>query len=241
MKEDLVKKLRKLNFVIVSHVLVTGPAIELEEFLKDKVNSLIFIGHPFGFRKDIRSFYRLYASGDLEEEKFTYPWKFPQILTFIKEAIYTLMWILTTKEKWNIYIGSDNYSAYLGILLKKLGKVKDVILYTIDYVPNRFGNPFLNFLYRYFDRACLRKCKVIWNVSDRIIEAREKYERVSREDSVAQITVPLGIWYDRIPKVPLAERDNNTLVFLGTVLEKQGLEIVIKALPVIFQKLPEVK
>src|SRR3989344_5973482 len=112
-------RLKKLNVAIVSHVLVTGPALELEEYLTNRVNSLVFIGHPFGFRKDTRSFYRLYKAGVLKEERFAYPWKLSQVLTFVNEAIYTFVWILTSEGKSDIYIGSDNYSAYLGILLKR--------------------------------------------------------------------------------------------------------------------------
>ena len=46
---NISQKLRNLKVVIVTHVFATGPAQELEEYLKERVKFLIFIGHPFSF------------------------------------------------------------------------------------------------------------------------------------------------------------------------------------------------
>ena len=58
MKMNLGKKLSKLNIAIVSHIFATGPALDLEEFLKKRTKSLLFIGHPFPYKKEINSFFR---------------------------------------------------------------------------------------------------------------------------------------------------------------------------------------
>lgn len=234
-------KLADKKIIIVAHIFASGPALELEEFLKPKVKTLLFIGHPFTFRKDKRSFYRVYKEGGLvkEDKKLIPPITEP--LVFIKESIYTFYLTAKYLNKADLYIGSDNFSAYVGLLLKKLGLVKQVVLYTIDYVPDRFKNPFLNRLYRFFDEECLKGCKIVWNVSERIAEARNKFEYIDKNKTAKQITVPLGIWYDRISKFNYLKRDKNTLIFVGHLLEKQGLQIVIKALKNISEKIPDVK
>jgi hypothetical protein len=48
-------KLEKLTFAIITHVYTTGPSFRLEDYLKDKVDSLVFIGHPFSYVKDTSS------------------------------------------------------------------------------------------------------------------------------------------------------------------------------------------
>lgn len=238
MKKTFLKKLQKTNVVIAAHIFATGPALELEEFLLGKVNSLLFIGHPFSYTKKQGSFFRFYTKGEKHREGESIGWKMPEMLLYFKEVIYTFLWCMQYKKEKTLFIGSDNVSAFLGLALKKIGVVSDVILYTIDYVPKRFGNPALNFLYRYFDKECLKHCKVVWNVSEKIADAREEFGQINRKDSVDQIVVPLGIWYERIPYLPSNKRKKHSFVFMGHLLEKQGLEVVIQALSKVIKKFP---
>ena len=240
MENSLAKKLKRLNVVIVSHIFATGPALDLEEFIRLKVESLLFIGHPFSYRRETNSFYRYYSKGELKSEHKAIGWRMPDVLLYLKDAFYTLWWTGFANGKIDLYIGSDNFDAFLGLILKKLGKVNSVILYTIDYVPERFKSPILNFLYHYFDKECLKNCKVVWNVSPVMARAREQYCGIKKAESVKQILVPLGMWYKRIPRLSFAKKEKYRLVFMGHILEKQGLDVVIKALPKIARKFPKV-
>lgn len=241
MKRDLETELKKLKIIIVSHIFARGPALELEDYLKGKTSSLLFIGHPFLYRDDIRSFYRHYENGKLIKTSKVPAIKIPEILNYFKEFILTLWWIMIKGRKFDLYIGSDSFSAFMGFVLKKLSLVNYVILYTIDYLPQRFENRFLNSLYHFFDKVCLKNCTIVWNVSKEISEARSKFAGLKPEECVKQIVVPLGVWYNRIPKTPLSKRDQNTIVFMGHILEKQGLDEVIRALPIIKRKIPKIK
>src|SRR3989338_11150256 len=104
MNEKLLQKLAKTNIVIASHIFSSGPALDLEEFLKEKTKSLLFIGHPFAFREDKRSFYRAYKKGILTEEHKTIEWNFPEVFFYIKDATYALLWVWTRKEKIDLFI-----------------------------------------------------------------------------------------------------------------------------------------
>lgn len=241
MGNNLEKKLSELNVMIASHIFASGPALELEEYLKNKVNSLLFIGHPFAEREEKNSFYRYYIKGKLIREHKALLWNLPYGLMYFKDALYTLWWVIRWPQKIDLFIGSDNFTAFFGLIAKWLGKVEDVILYTIDYVPQRFANPIFNFLYHFFDIQCLKQCKIVWNVSFKIAEAREKYNGLQIKNYTSQIVVPLGIWYDRIRVNYTKKRDKYTIVFLGHLLEKQGLQMVIKAMPQIAKKIPHVK
>lgn len=241
MKKNLEKKLKGLNVAIVAHIFATGPALELEEFLKTRVAGLIFIGHPFSYRKEINSFQRIYSKGKLVKQVKFPPVRFPGILMYAKDSILTWWWLLKFPKRIDLYIGSDGFSAFLGVLLKKIGKVKSVVLYTIDFMPKRFNGIFLNWLYHFFDEQSLKNCKVIWNLSDRMAQGREEYMKVKRELFAPQITVPLGIWDRRIPKPMFAKRNRYQIIFMGHILEKQGLDIVIDAFPKILKRIPKVK
>lgn len=241
MKSRLNLKLSKLNIAIVTHVFSSGPAFDLESYLTNRSKNLLFIGHPFSFTKNQSSFYRIYQRGKLKKKYSFPPFKLPSLLLYFKELTLTLLWIFFQGRKIDLYIGSDGYSAYMGLILKKLGKVNKVILYTIDYVPNRFKNPFLNYLYHFFDRQCLKECEIIWNVSPAMEIAREEVKGLNRKKFSPQITVPLGVWYDRIPRLKLSEKSNSSLIYMGHLIEKQGVDLIISSLAYIHKKNPEVK
>lgn len=239
MKKNLEAKLKKINVVIVAHIFASGPALDLEQFLKEKVSSLIFIGHPFAYRKEVNSFYRIYSKGKKIKEKKAIGIKLPGIFMYLKDSFLTFWWVFRYQKRISLYIGSDGFSAYLGLLLKKLGKVQEVVLYTIDFMPKRFESVFLNWLYHFFDKQCLKKCKVIWNLSDKMAEGREDYMKIKREVFAPQITIPLGIWDKRIPKLGFAKKKRYQVVFMGHILKKQGLDIVIDAFPTILKQIPQ--
>lgn len=241
MKKTLPLNLKKLNIVIASHIFATGPALDLEEYLKGKVKRLTFIGHPFLFRKKINSFLRIYSNGKKIKDKEAFPWKLPSIIQYVKDAAYTFFWILKVPGRIDYYFGSDGFLGYLGLLLKKMGKVSNVVLYTIDFMPVRFKNPILNKLYHYFDQACLTECKITWNLSSKMAEGRANYYKKSKLSYAPQLTVPLGIWFDRIPKNSFSSRQRYQVVFMGHILKKQGLDIVIEGMTSIVKKIPKIK
>jgi len=234
------KKLSGLKVVIASHIYATGPALELEEYLMGKTKSLLFIGHPFSYRARKDSFYRVYKGGEMASEGKSWGDNLPSVLFYLRDVVLTFWWVVKKAGKVDLFVGSDNFLAFLGILLKRIGKVEKVVLYTIDYMPKRFGNPVLNSLYHFFDRRCMKECEVVWNVSGKISKARE--ERGMKGPGYAQqITVPLGIWYERIPDLPFSKKSRYKVMFMGHVLAKQGLQVVIKALPALVKKLPKVE
>lgn len=240
MKNQLDKKLKELDVAIVSHIFSSGPSQELESFLSDKVKSLLFIGHPFEYRKEINSFYRFHVHKNTKLHK-AIGWKLPGAFLYFKDFLYTMIWILKSNTKFDYYIGADNFDAFCGLILQKLGRVDKVIFYCIDYVPRRFQNSMLDWLYHFFDKACLTHCSVVWNVSKNMAQAREKFKGLKAENCARQIVVPLGIWHDRIPKISLEEKDKNTLIYMGHLLEKQGVDMVIRSIPCIKRKIPDIK
>lgn len=231
-------KLKRLNIVMCSHIFVTGAFLDFEEYLKTKTNSLLFIGHPFSFSKKINSFYRYYEKGKSVKAYEATAWRLLEVFLYGKDVFYTFWWILVWKHGFDLYIAADNFDAFIGLLLKKTGKVKEVVFYTIDYIPHRFKNPVLNFLYHYFDKQCLRNCKIVWNISPNMTAAREQFGGLKKEECVKQILVPQGIWHNRIPKYTLQEKEKTRIVFLGHLVERQGVDLVINALPLIRKKIP---
>jgi len=236
---NLSDKLKNLNVAIVSHIFATGPAQDLEEYLRNKVNKLIFVGHPFYYAGDIRSFCKIYHKGELIREKKAFCWRLPEIFLYFKDAFYTLLW-LYRHEQLDLYIGADSLNTFAGIMLKRMKKVKIVIFYTIDYVPQRFENIMLNRLYHWLDKFCLKNSDYVWNLSPRMAEGRKK-RGINKDNVAPQLTVPEGVHFERIKRLSVEEISRYAIVFMGHIRKYQGLELLIDAMPDIIKKIPKAR
>ncbi len=232
--------LKDRKIIIATHVYTTGPAQDLREYLlKHKTGKLLFIGHPLFFDKKLKSSgYELYEKGELEKENYKKIKKIPEPLTYLKDIFLNIFWVIKTGKKWDLYIGNDNLNAFSGIILKKLGLVERVIYYVIDYNPKRFENKILNKIYHWIDQFCVKYADETWNLSPRMAEARKEYFNFSGGN---QKTVPIGIWFDRFPRLDFSQIEKHTLVFMGHILEKQGVQYVLDAIPDITKEIPDFK
>jgi glycosyltransferase involved in cell wall biosynthesis len=232
--------LSKMDVAIVTHVFATGPAQELEEYLKQKkVNRLTFLGHPFIYAREKRSFKKDYRNGNQFSLVYSFHWKLPESLNYLKDFVYTLWWLLTSKRKYHLYVGADSLNALCGLILRKLGLVQSVAFYSVDVVPSRFGNRVLNTIYHRIEGICVTYCDRVWNLSNRMIIAREQMH-IARTGSGKQIEVPIGVYYDRIRRFSLDQIDRFRLVYMGHLREGQGLGLIFEALPDIFKTWPQV-
>ncbi len=228
------KDLKNLSFIIVTHVYATGPSFKLEEYLKGKVDSLVFIGHPFSFAKDTRSFLRIYKRGSLvKEEKFR-SWKGPEVSFYLKDLFLTIWWYLRFQRKTDYFIGVNNFNVFAGILLGLFLSVGKIIFYTIDYVPNRFENVFLNSFYHFLDRLALSKSHRVWNLSEVMVAEREK-SGISEKFRQKQIEVPIGTDIRNRP-LGFDKIDKGKIVFLGHLRSGQGIEMLISAMEEVVKK-----
>lgn len=233
-------ELENKKIIIATHVYATGPAQDLREYLlKCKTGKLLFIGHPLFFDKKLKSSgYEVYEMGELKKENYKKIKKIAAPAAYLKDIFLNIFWTLKTGKKWNLYVGNDNLNAFSGIILKKLGKVEKVIYYVIDYNPKRFENKFLNKIYHWTDQFCVKYADETWNLSPRMEEARKKYFNFSGGN---QKTVPIGIWLNRFPRLDFSQIEKQTLVFMGHILEKQGAQYVLDAIPDITKEIPDFK
>nr|MBI5455845.1 glycosyltransferase [Candidatus Levybacteria bacterium] len=229
--------LKSSTVLIVTHVYTTGPSFRLEEYLQKKVKNLIFIGHPFSYAKDTRSFLRVYKNGNLIKEKKFVEWKGPELFFYLKDIFLTLWWALRYSSKVNYYIGVDNLNVFSGFLLKVIGKVGYLVFYTIDYIPNRFENKILNSIYHFLDRFAVKKSNKVWNLSSIMIDEREK-RGVDSKYRNKQIVVPIGTSIP-VKSIKNNDRDRYQIVHMGHLLEKQGVEKLIEAMKDVIVKVPK--
>lgn len=232
---------RNTNITLVAHEATTGPVHDLRDFLlQQSVNKILFIAHPLlyipqNYKNSSR--YELYKNGKKIKEKTAFHWKFPELVLYLKDCLYTMQWIIQENRNTDIYVGYGNINAFAGVLLKKTGIVKKVVFYCIDYVPKRFTNPVINYFYHLIDKWAIEGSDMTWNLSPRMQQGREKrWGKLSGKE----ITVPIGMWYDRIAKEKSLKNNRHEIIYLGTLLEKQGLDICIEAIARLRKKIPDI-
>lgn len=227
-----------MKVAITTHVFATGPGQDLRDFLNNKqIDELLFIGHPLFYSSRVEgSSYYIYREGNLLKSTTSKNYNIPLLLKFAYSFALTLVWGSRFIKNYDLYVGCNNLNTLAGLVLKKFGRVKKCIYYVIDYNPSRFSNKFINFLYHKSDQFCVKHCDETWNLSPRMAEGRKKYFGFSGGN---QKVVPIGVWFDRIHRRDPTEIEKHTAVFMGHILEKQGIQHVLKAMPEIIRHTPD--
>jgi glycosyltransferase involved in cell wall biosynthesis len=116
------------------------------------------------------------------------------------------------------------------------------IFYAIDFSKNIFRSNFLNFLYDRLTLYSLSKSTFNWSVSKKLIYSRKKYYNINKNKFFVKkdIIVPIGVW-EKTFKKKIFKRNNQQLVFVGNLLKKQGLELLINAISVVRKKVKKIK
>jgi glycosyltransferase involved in cell wall biosynthesis len=231
--------LKKLSIVEVSHVAFTGHPLELQSFLIPRVNKMVFIGHPFTYAKEKRSYAKIYEQSVLINQLKSPNFNMDELLTYLKDFFFTFYFIFKCKKRYDVFIGADPLNAFAGILLNKLRFVNFVIFYVIDYVPIRFKNPVLNSVYRAIDTLCVYEANSTWNLTNAMATAREC--NGIKKKRTKQIIVPTGMHFEKNVCPPIEKIRRTDLAFLSHLREGQGIELILEALPAIVKVVPSVR
>ena len=232
------------NVVVISHKFNTQPDDDLVLYLKSKKEkNVMHITHAFSDSPNRISTCIWYKDGNSNKVWKSRDYKgSPEIIIYLKEIIFTLKCILRSKIYWDACVCMDGLCTLYGMLGKVFMRVKKVVYWAIDFVPNsRFKSRAKNFIYKSINMLGYKKADEMWDLSPRMAEAREKFLGIKLEDYKKHKVVPYGVWVERIKRYSYEECEKNTLVFMGHLIEKQGVQLVIKAIPQIVKRNPNFK
>jgi len=107
------------------------------------------------------------------------------------------------------------------------------MLWSVDFVPDRFGRGTLpTRIYDRLDRVCCRRSDARIELSEVARDARNRRHNV-RSDSAHAHVVPMGAWVDRVPTTPPDGFRRRRVVFLGHLVERQGVGTFLDALAIL--------
>ncbi len=229
--------------VIVCHDSLAGPP---HHTLRDFVSShgarrVVFVGHQNRYVSDnpvLASYLEVYEHGKKVLARKAAIMHLPEWMAYIRDTFLTYWWVFRyAGGRIDYFVGLGNLNAIVGVVLKLLGGVRVSIYYVIDYMPQRFTNPLMNTIYHAIDYLCARYSTVTWNYAEGMIKARNTKWKYAFPN---QIVVPNGIFLRKETRLPFSRVKKNELVYLGTLYEQQGIELVIEALVQIKKKIPSI-
>ncbi len=164
-------------------------------------------------------------------------------VTWAMGTVDTLWQVLKKNKKYDLYVGSNRLNAFVGIILKWLGRVKKVVYFSPDWSAERFSNPVLNGIFQKLDYFCVKFADVTWNSSaymkvDFMMQERKKL-RYPKELMNKQTQVPDGT--DEYPVLPFGKVKKYKIGYVGHIIDGTGLDLVIDSFAEIKKKIPKLE
>lgn len=229
------------DIVIVAHKYLPQPDDELVSYLNGLgLHRVLHIYHSFPDAPDRCSFYRLYERGALTAHGQSRNYRgWPELLLYLKEMYFTLAWTRAFGPAWDRYIAMDGLCTVFGNLLRATGRVRSTVFWAIDFVPaNRFRSRLKNLIYAMINKDACTRSDEMWDLSPRMADARAQFAHIQRSQYRTHRVVPYGLWLGRLRHYGYEECQRQTIVFMGHLLEKQGVQLVLEALPAVLACVP---
>lgn len=211
----------------------------IRNFLLKKIGKMTYIEHPFPLSNFPASQITIYEKGVKTYQLTSPKLELPTLLLFIYQLFITIFFLTIKPVKYDLCIACDNLSLISVFILRKIGLIKRIIYYTVDYTPKRYENTFLNNLYHYMDKVACRISDTNWVTVKEMISAKVQNGLDLKKTAPFQV-VPIGFSRENIFVKPVKLVNRFNLVFVGVLYEKQGLQLVIKVLPKLIKKFPKI-
>ena len=236
------KGLSKIKAIVATHVTISLPSNSevygqchaVADFLKQNVKELIFIRHPLNGLYYSRA---ELAAGNKAEDLKIIKTKTKGIMRYGTDIFSTALTVFSQKGKWDLFIGVNSLNTFSGLILKWLGKVRYVIFYTADYVPERFSSRLINSIYHIFDRFCKKKEDLDSKISQAQVEIRKKQGVPDNKN----IYVPHGIDTKYVTHQPFEKIDRYSFVTAANLSKAFNYKLIIDAFKDITVKIPRAK
>jgi len=224
----------------------------IEDYLKDKVKSFTVVAISSCFLKENLSFCRHYEARALKYEfKIPnlrikdYKWYRQPLMPFVVIMYFVSICLSVLKlgKKYDFYVGVSHTFGLFGVILKKLGIVKSVIYYCIDYyipTPRRDFHALFIHLLNMIDRFVAKNADCVWDLSPYFSGYRQEIGKV-KIGSYDNIVVSLGYSRNLRKYTPFEEASRWKIGFVGSITANQGLQLLLEALPDILRELPDIR
>lgn len=198
----------------------------LDYLLSQGVRRLVNVRFPFLTSTTGEIQTRIFEGSKIKTESSLIKFYRPMILSYIKDTLYSLLYGLKYCKGTDIYFGTPNILVLSGIFLRRLGFVKKVIYYTIDYTPMKFEYPLVNKIYFLVDRFVCYHADEVWSLNEAMIESRIA-DRGWNKAKINIRIVPFGNNGDRFSSKDYLGNSKDTIVYFGGISQDKGAELFV--------------
>jgi glycosyltransferase involved in cell wall biosynthesis len=208
---------------IVANGFADGPAQALRDWLVGRGAEVVEVAHPLTAEQGREHVVTLWHGGAVVSRRSrTVPLRPPA--SFAVDPFVPLR--LPRVDAW---FGFNPLACARGLVQRRLGRAGRVVLWSVDFVPDRFGaGTALTRLYDRLDRHCCVRADARVELSEAARRARDRRHRLDGVGAPA-LVVPMGAWLDRVPTVPEDAHERRRVVFLGHLVERQGVATLVDA------------
>jgi glycosyltransferase involved in cell wall biosynthesis len=214
-------------YAIVANGFADGPAEALRDYLVARDADVLTIFHPLTPEHGKKHVVARYAGGRrLDERSIVLPLRPP--LSFALDPLVPLL-----PPHVDTWFGFNPLACARGLLARRLGRARSVVLWSVDFVPDRFGAGTIpTRIYDRLDRLCCSRADSRVELSEAARDARNR--RHALGDAAAPTSVvPMGAWLERVPKTPPDGSLTRRVVFLGHLVPRQGVDLLLEALALV--------
>ncbi|MCX7848526.1 MAG: glycosyltransferase [bacterium] len=227
--------------MIVLHFYATGPGQELAWWLgEERKEEVVLIEHPFPFAPRKVAVVQEWSGGKTMKRWELGRGGWPLFVRYGLDFVRTLLIVLKMGGRFDLYVGNGGFDTMPGIILRWVGRVRKVVLYSIDYAPYAGGTRLYAWLYRRIDQWCCYRVDRIWNLSRRMQRARV-IDGLREGRSAVEVWVPHGAHVRALRARLPQQTDCERIVFMGHVQEKSGIQLLLEVLPRLVRRHPGVR
>jgi len=208
---------------IAANGFAEGPAEALRDYLVAHEGDVVTVAHPLTPEHGSAHTVARYISGRLAETR--------QIDVHIRPpASYALdPFVPLRLPPVDVWFGFNPLACARGLAARRLGRAQRVVLWSVDFVPDRFGRgTLLTKLYDRLDRLGCLHADARVELTEAARDARDGRHGLAPQTSAH--VVPMGAWLERAPTTPEDGYRTRRVVFLGHLVERQGVDVLLEAL-----------
>ncbi len=216
------------TLVISTNGYADSPAQALRDYLlAHEPQCLTVVAHPLDAGAENRHVVTTYRRGSLVHEwTVRLPSRPP--LTYALDLLVPAR--LPPCDAW---FGFNNLACFRGLARRKVARAGRVFYWAVDFVPNRFGPGIFTRAYDHVDGIVCRSADARIELSDAALRGRTAHLRLREADAAPTLVAPMGAWLDRVPRVTPDAWSRRRVVYLGHLVERQGVERLLKALSIL--------
>jgi glycosyltransferase involved in cell wall biosynthesis len=227
-------KISRSTFTIISNGFADGPSQALRDYLViHKAKKVVTIAHPLVAGGDNSHITHEYVNGKVNRREVKLPNTPPY--TYALDPFVPIRIPNDT-----VWFGFNNLACLRGLVRRKFGRSQKIVYWAVDFVPERFGPGIATKVYNAVDRYVCKHVDVRVELTQEGLEGRDRYLNIAPDKLAPSIVIPMGAWLARTPKTKQDAWNKKKIVYMGHIVERQGVKFVIEAMSILIKKDPHI-